>query len=183
MSDTNRKEVRDQIKASLLHCVTFAGENVFTSRSRKLDSHEMPAILIYTPSERVGVFNASPLEYKRVCTVKIEIAAEGGDDIEDQLDDWAKLIEQAMVFHDTLNDTVDEIILLSVDSEISSEGEKIIGGLALTYEATYYTMAVNEGDDEDHNGLVPFITATTDYEIVGSTEDSPMTSDTVTLDQ
>lgn len=181
--DTNRKIIRQQAKASILHCANFAGNNVFTSRSRKLDSHELPAILIYTPDEKVSVFNSSPLEYRRTCTLKIEIAAEGGDDIEDTLDDYAKLVEGALGLHDTLNDSVDYVILLSVESEVTADGEKIAGGIALTYEVVYNTTPVNEGDDEAHDPLVPFITAHTNYEIAGSLDDSPATGDTVTLQQ
>lgn len=183
MSQTNRRIVREQVKASLLHCVVFAGANVFTSRARKLDSYELPAILIYTPLERVSVYNASPLEYKRVCTVKVEVLAEGDDDIEDLLDDYAMLIEKALELHDTLNGAVDGILLISKESEISAEAERITGGIALTYEATYYTEAANNGDDERHDPLVPFVTAATTFKHAGSLADSPATNDQVTFEE
>lgn len=177
---TNRKIIRGEVKKAILHCVNFAGSNVFTSRARKLDSHEMPAILIYTPDEKVSIYNASPREYRRVCTLKIDIAAEGGDEVEDAIDDYAKLVEQAIIDHDTLGGTVDDIALTSVESECLADGEKTVGGISLSFEVTYYERPE---ESAAHTDAAPFVTANTVYKPAGSLADSPATSDTVTLDQ
>ncbi len=175
---TKRKQIR-QYLAQVLKGKTAAGDNVFDSRARKLFESEMPAILVYTSDEKISVFNASPRELQRVLSVKIEVAAQGGDELDDTLDDIAEQIESVMREEQTLNDYASDVVLTQAQTEISAEGEQSSGGCVLTYDVTYYTDDVSTGAVDNRNFLHDFERAHVDMKPTPSTDDSPIASSTI----
>lgn len=180
---SERKAIRHAVKAALMNS-TDAADKVFASRARKLFENDISAlgfaILIYADDENISIFNESPREYRRVLSLKIEVAAQGGDDLDDKLDDFSKVIEALMskAENQTLGGLVGDVVLTRAQTNIVEEGDKASGGCLMTYEATYYTLDVAEC-----SGLDAFETAGIDYKVVPSVGEPPAAGDLISLEQ
>lgn len=142
-----RKLIREAT-AAILKGRTPVGDNVFASRSAPLwGEYELPAIIIYTEREQIQVQNTAPREFIRELELRIEIQAEGVD-ADDVLDDIGDAVERTIGRSDRLTyakeATVADIILISEQMVIRQEGEKLVGGLIISYTATYVTPEPDE---------------------------------------
>ncbi|MBF0305775.1 MAG: hypothetical protein HQL41_09025 [Alphaproteobacteria bacterium] len=125
---------------------------VWPSRTKPLFPKDMPALLVYSRAEKVrdggDADGHGPLT--RQLNLTVEILAEGGDDgLNATLDAITVQVEDALDGFDIPSTPlagwewmVTQIRLDEVDTDFSSEAEKVIGATRLTYVVTYQTARV-----------------------------------------
>lgn len=137
-----RKQIRDHVLLALKGH-TDAGLNVWASRALPVWNGVagleavMPAILIYTRSERADVFNESPREYRRVLQIAVQLHVLG-EDTDDPLDAMAEQVEALILDDDTLGGTVSDVRLADSEFVFTDDGEQEMGAARLTFEAEYF---------------------------------------------
>lgn len=148
---SERKLIREAIAKRIVDAATAAGSRVYENRARPLWDKQfftqLPAVLVYTTTEDVEIFNASPREYKRTLEVAIELVASGDADVDDALDLLAAAIEP-LFYNGVLTEVGqpdnclnDEMILTGSQMALRDEGQGIAGSTRLTYDVIYYTEA------------------------------------------
>ena len=93
-----RRVIREALQAQIIAAATIAGANVFTGRARpilEILRKRESVVSIYTGDES-AVRSADGQIYERSLTVSVELAAGGGDDLDDVLDAFALQIENAI---------------------------------------------------------------------------------------
>lgn len=183
---TNRKAIRRAIVAAIKAANTIAGQNVFRSRTKALESRELPSIVVYAMEEKISLFNESPREYERVLQVKIEIALEGrdnfADDVDEDIDDIAEQIEHVFKENQTIDDLVRDVTMTAFDSDLPVEGERKTGGGVLSFDVRYYTLDVSDGLAAP-NRLDAFVTGGVTFEVSPSVGGQPQAADSIKPDQ
>jgi|SRR5665213_256377 len=142
MADHIRKQIRAGVIASLKAAnISGIGTKVFGNRARKILRNECPCLIVYTNKEPASVSLESPREYMRNLELAIEIVvavnAAADDDLDDQVDAFAVLIE-AVIFTDyTQGGFCEDTILGDTDLDIIDDGEKPIGAGKITFQMPY----------------------------------------------
>ena len=143
-----RQKIREAI-VNILIDRTDAKKFVKPNFTAPIFIEDLPAILIYTRSEDIEEFSISPRELKRTMQLVIEIVSAGTNDInlQDQLDTISEQVEQLLSQDDTLDCTVEDIILNSVEFEFIDEGNKPTGSARLIYSVIYLTEMPKEREE------------------------------------
>ncbi|MEP5730368.1 MAG: hypothetical protein ABJL67_13485 [Sulfitobacter sp.] len=129
-----RSEMRRSIRDALVASVGMAGVRVFKSWSHSVGREDVPAVGVFTPREITRGGTGDSVD--RTTTIVVLYRAEGGDDLDDDLDDISAVIEPIVL--DALAD-FQLFALDETDIEINGEGEKRQGRLTLTFSAERYT--------------------------------------------
>ncbi|MDI9240740.1 hypothetical protein QLQ15_17695 [Lysobacter sp. LF1] len=117
------------------------------------DYQELPAILIYTRSERSEIFDESPRRYRRRVELVIEAAQDLRDlnSLDDELDAFGLSVEQRVLLDETLGGIANDTEMNGSTLTISDAGDRLIGAVVLTFTVEYFTHApdpdVFEADD------------------------------------
>lgn len=145
-----RQLIREAVKAALVG-KTIAGTRVESSRPNPLSQQphaaggldELPAIIIYTRSTRSEVFDESPRRYLHRAELVVECACEIAPDqeLDNQLDAFEQQVVEALLVDDTLNGTADDLVLTGSTNTIDGGGNKLLGAVIISLEATFYTYA------------------------------------------
>lgn len=148
-----RTIVTERLRTILLN-KTDAGSRVWRNLGESVWREELPAIVIYSRSENIELFNQAPREYKRELEVSIEIMAEGPDEpndadgvlLQNKLDILAEQVELEINRDDTLGKYTDgngqeclvaeETVLNNVEFEFIP-GDQPSGAIKLIYMITY----------------------------------------------
>lgn len=163
------KAIRAAIKAQLVDR-TAAGPRVSTNRADQVWREGLPAIVIYTRSQKDERDQQTPPSYTRTPQVIVDLLLEDGNGLplDDVADDLTEEVEQLLFFNPTLGlKNEDGSPLLNDAQQISSEmiteagGETLIAGVRLTWEYEYFQDAT-PGDPGD---LAPFKVAHTDFSL------------------
>lgn len=138
-----RQSIREAIAERLISAKTNARNNIFISRAKPLFDQDMPAILIYTNTEKIKeerweTDGFGPLE--RELEIFIEAIDYGKDDLDNKLDDLAEQIEKALDGWDIPNRKSAILRFIGTDMDISIEGNKIYGAVRLGFNLTYRTL-------------------------------------------
>jgi hypothetical protein len=145
-----RKLIRHEVVAILTGQIAAVGARVFASRKAVLFHDELPCIAVYTDGENPPtLISDGPREYGRTCRLKIEIVADGANEIsvEDQLDDIAHQVEQILFRNDTLNSKCTRSQLGEVTNGYSVDGEKVIGACSIAFDVSYPQLAPDPATD------------------------------------
>jgi len=145
-----RAAIRAAARSRIIAAATVAGSRVHTNRPNPLaqDPHaagggtELPAVLIYTPSEDAEVFDESPRRYRRTLTMRVECVREVSAitaAIDDELDSFAGAVERALLTDPTLGNAVDDCELRGTTTTINDAGEAMIGAAVIDFAVSYYT--------------------------------------------
>ena len=136
-----RNTLRNAIISKLKSAnISGVGNNVFGSRSRKLWTGDLPAILVYTRTEDSKAPQLSSPLLQRTLKIGIEARATAGDDLEDVLDSLAEGIESAVAADETFGlEFVSSASLVETGVDLNEETQRPIGGIRLTYEVRYLT--------------------------------------------
>lgn len=120
---------------------TSAGQSVYASRVEPFISRsweqELPAIVVYTMDESAELFSAAPREYQRRVELVVEIHAAGDASLDDTLDSVARQVETVLLSDDTLGGTVNDLRYARTRMVLRDEGETLIGGCRISFEAEY----------------------------------------------
>lgn len=144
-----RQDIRAAIVARLIAASTGAGSRVSTQRARPLRKAGLPAILVYSDSEKVseGSAETSPRELTRTAVFAVEawVAAEASA-LEGAMDAIALEIETAMdqdlnLAHPSTpaTATASDSVLIGTEFGVDPEGELPTGCVHLEYAVTYHT--------------------------------------------
>lgn len=134
-----RKVVRDAL-AVMLVGQTDAGDRVYSNRSRPQSIAKLPAIGIYNAGDTATMFDESPRRYRRRLNIAVDIYLKdtGGSDIDDQLDDLADQVEQAIFKDTTVGGTVSDMVLGETSDVMVSMQREQTAMLTITWQATLY---------------------------------------------
>jgi hypothetical protein len=144
-----RQDIRTAIVARLIAASTGAGSRVSTQRGRPLRKAGLPAILVYSDSEKVseGSAETSPRELKRTAVFAVEawVTAEASV-LEDAMDAIALEIETALDQDLNLAHPSTPAVPLAFDSVligtefgVDPDGELPMGCVHLEYAITYHS--------------------------------------------
>lgn len=145
-----RKQIRAAVKALLLgtegNRPTACEDRVFDTMTPpvELDSlvTEGPVLLAYTRNEEIRHedYPAAGIDgaLRRRLDLQIEVLATGAM-VDDTLDDIAAQIEALLEDWTPPNFQNARIELKDTDINVTDLGERVLGGLFLTYEIAYYT--------------------------------------------
>jgi hypothetical protein len=114
----------------------------------------LPAILVYARSENIIEERFTSDGYgatKRELEIALEAVILGNEQIDDDLDNIAKQIEDAFDGWEMPTRKADILKLKSTEIDISIDGSKVYGAARLTYGITYYTA----NKQPDNSGIIP----------------------------
>jgi hypothetical protein len=126
-----RTEIRFEIE-DILKDTTL---DVYTSRVFPLDSvDDLPCVIIYTKDEQSQ--SISWHEDERVLDIIIECYSNQSDNLDNDLDDIAEIVENAIILNKP------NLLLTSTSMQMDAFGETPVGTLILNYTTKYL---VNKG--------------------------------------
>lgn len=154
---THKRTLIADAIVKLLKGRTIAGDNVAYSYTPKPSMTQMPLILVYNVSENFEELSQAPRELRRNLFISVEAIADGNDDVDMtvRIDTLADEIEQILAQDDTLNCTVDDIVLNSVDFQYEGdENESPIGSCRMAYLVKYRELYPRDQVEvDDFNSL------------------------------
>ena len=146
---SQRKAIRNAVLA-LLKGNTSVNENVFANRFLPLSEDQLPAILIYTLSDATRELNQSPRTYRNIVSLIIDIRAQVGIKLDDELDDISQEVLDIILANETLSGTCERCLLQEGGSMdiVTENGNKETGVLRITWGAEYTLEApeIQAGD-------------------------------------
>jgi len=132
-----RTEIRKQVEL-LLNGNTDAGTSVWPTRARELNDEMLPAILIYTNSEQVELFEEAPRRYRRTLELEIQVITLADEYCDDALDLISNQVERILGKNDDLQGLVESCDLSSVVMGVFDNGSTLRGASVLTFDVVYY---------------------------------------------
>jgi hypothetical protein len=127
-----RRKIRERIRDVLRVQVPI---NRFSARTAALTVEDLPAALLYFPSERL----LEPVgdSQERELEMRVEVAVLPKTDPEDEVFDLADQIEEALLADQGLESLLTSIDLERADFVIESEGDSVIAAAQQTYRLKY----------------------------------------------
>jgi hypothetical protein len=138
MANHVRRQIREAV-ATLLTGLTTTGTNVFQSRLQPLPENKLPALKIITDAEQIEHFDISGNIRDRSLTVGVIAVVKAISDVDDVLDEIIKEVEIKMSSNPTLSGLVKDIVLDSIDIDMSGETDKNTGQAIMSFTANYFT--------------------------------------------
>lgn len=129
-----RAALRTAVRDALTGSADLAGVKVYRSWAHALGREDAPALGVFTPRERTQ--GATGREVDRTTDIVVMYRAEGGDDLDDHLDDISAVLEPLVL---GVLAGFQLYGLDTTDIEINGDGEKLTGNLTLTFSAVRYT--------------------------------------------
>lgn len=137
-----RQLIRQAVVAKLKGA-TAARDRVLPNRVYSVTNGQLPAVLVYTTSESVAPESraTAPRELDRDLELEVVglVAVEDGAD--DAIDALALEIETAMHADRYLAGTAADSVLVSSEMSIEKVGDRLVGGVVLTYSVAYQQLA------------------------------------------
>jgi hypothetical protein len=138
MANHVRRQIREAV-AALLTGLTTTGANVFQSRLQPLPDNKLPALKIITDAEQLEPLDISGNFVNRSLTVGVIAVAKAVSDVDDVIDEIIKEVEIKLATDRTLSGLVKDIVLVSIDIDMSGETEKNTGQAIMNFTANYFT--------------------------------------------
>lgn len=130
-----RKAIRQYV-TTLLTGATTAGANVFDSRVRRLPVSLLPALLIYTRSDKAnGTVSDAPRIYLRTLELAIEVAVASAN-MADTLDDLTREVEILLENDDGLGG-LGEISYSGTEIELDGDADPALAIAVMTFTVEY----------------------------------------------
>ena len=100
----------------------------------------LPAITVFSREESISEdAGRKARQQQRNLLVSTQIYLKSDDSLDDDLDDFAELIEIAVFQSTSINPLVRCLDLISTEIEITQEGERQMGDCTLTFSCKYLT--------------------------------------------
>lgn len=131
-----RKQIRDSI-VERLKGATHCGERVFSNRGRSFFANELPSITVYTESESSAFLNSPETRLRRTLKLVIEAATIQQHHIDDELDELALQVEEALPNSQYFDGLIQTISLSQSEMGLADKGDKVMGSVRMTYEVEY----------------------------------------------
>lgn len=137
-----RQQIREAI-ATAITGLTTTGANVFQSRVYPLQTSVLPGLIIYTTEEETEEFNGT--KTIRNLAVVIEGYAKATNDVDDTLDTIAEEVETAIFADPKIGGRCKLGMIQGTEITLSSEAEKPLGKIEMTFGFTYYVDGASPG--------------------------------------
>lgn len=130
---------------------TSAGDTVSTNRADRVWASNLPAIVVYTLSERYERIEQETASYDCTLSVSIDVLAQDDDGLpmDDVIDSLAVEVRDLLAadprFQAELGALVTDARIVSYDVTVEAGGERLIAGGRLVFEFVYHYEPV-EGD-------------------------------------
>ena len=134
-----RKQIRDQIAATLRSGVSNVRRRVFSSRVYPLTEGDLPAVSVYGGVEVSSLLNIGTRDMMRNLTMNIDAYIRVTETFDDDIDAICVQIEEAMAGDFKVNGLAKDAILTSTEIDFSGDTEQPIGVARLTYNVRYVT--------------------------------------------
>jgi hypothetical protein len=133
-----RKQIRDAVTI-LLTGLTTTGDRVFAGRVTPIGQNEVPGLRLFVDEESIDAGTIhGPAVLERGLTIRVECCAALADGLDDELDQMALEVEEAIAADTTLGGILNgAIVPTSIDIDRSGEGATPIGQLTITFAAAY----------------------------------------------
>jgi hypothetical protein len=135
-----RKLIRDNVTTTLTG-LTTTGANVYQTRVYPLAEDKLPGLAIYTGSESTeyGTINP-PRTQIRTLTVHVELYVKGLADYDDDLDQIALEVEEALYTDLTRGGYAKDTRVTAFEADFSGEGDQPVAYATMTIEVDYMTL-------------------------------------------
>lgn len=146
MADHVRKQIRQAV-ATLLTGLATTGARVHVARPYPLEASGLPALVIDTPRESreaMSMGGANRL-LERVLELHVRVVVRGVSGFRDTADQICKEVEVAIAGDNGLGGVAKHVSFLSMDSEVTGEGEQPVCEVTMVFEVLYVT-ALNAPD-------------------------------------
>lgn len=138
---------RTQIRNAVAERLRISFTNVFASRAKPLFDQDLPAVLVYTTSEKI-VVERWDTDGTGALFHELELFVEavdtGKDDLDDKLDALAEQIENALDGWEIPERKSAILRFVGTDMDMNTDGSKTYGAVRLSFALTYYTDTQNE---------------------------------------
>lgn len=163
---------------------TSADKNVVAERTTTNWFQNLPAINIYLKSETITEIVQAPRLLKRELTVDIQVVVTDPDEEQgaDKLNALMEEIEDAIEADDSLQDSVEDIMLTGIETEADPGGEKPVLAARMAWTVIYTTGAPRTRKYQRADG--DFKTAHADWkntEAVDQDDPATDTEDTISV--
>jgi len=136
-----RKVIRKAVAAAIVAGETAADERVYPTQKLLYAMRNLPAIAVYSLTEKSTLDNTAPRELTRIASVAIESIVEAGENVDDAMDDLAEQIEAAMDTDPYFSGSCFQSHLSETEMTSEPDGDRQIGVMVMTYEISYRTDA------------------------------------------
>lgn len=137
-----RQQIRNAL-ATVLDGLTTTGSNVFANRVAVLQEDELPALVVTTNAEQIGVIDIHGGLLERTMRVDISAKAKAIDNVDDVLDTIAEEVETVLLdpANNTLNGLCAGMMLVGFEVNLNEDLEMPVGELVMQFDVLYNTGA------------------------------------------
>jgi hypothetical protein len=134
-----RRRIREAIGTAVTG-LTTTGSRVYQSRVYPLQDANLPALLVFSKSERVIVSTMGmPRVLQRTVEIEVSAVAKATVDLDDALDGICKEVEVALAMPvSALAGLCETITLTATDIEMTGTADQPIGQARMTFEVEYF---------------------------------------------
>jgi hypothetical protein len=136
-----RTQIRNAVVA-LVTGLTTSSDRVYASRVHPLPGDKLPALRVFVDEESIARETIhDPAMLSRLVTIRIDCVASLASGLDDELDQMALEVEDAISADSTLGGILNGGLIPSgIEVDRSADSEAPIGRLTLSYEAQYEVM-------------------------------------------
>ena len=110
---------------------------VYSSRARKIWGSEESLILVYTPETEFDDQDTAPIIYGADTVIAVEIVSQGGEELDDRLDELTQLVVDALIYphgsEGPFEGKLEWIYVKSIGSEFTAGAEVLKGSQTVTF--------------------------------------------------
>jgi hypothetical protein len=128
---------RANIRTALQTLLEDVDATVFTSRTSNIPTKDLPAIIIYTPSEPATPRALGSRQYIRDLEITLEVKVQASSDVDNELDALVSDIEAAIDGDPSVGGTLQSLVQTNTETRVDEQGEQPIGVAVLTFQAKY----------------------------------------------
>jgi len=138
-----RKLIRDNIETTLTGLVT-TGTNVYKTRVYPIAEDKLPGIAIYTREESTDHATITkPRTQIRNLVVSVEVYVKALTDYDDELDQIALEIEEALYADQTRGGYAKDTMVTSFDCDFAGDGDQPVARATMQISVDYVTLENN----------------------------------------
>jgi len=175
-----RKEIRKKIVSLLKRGKTDAGDNVVGNRVNPPWKENLPCISVYTRGELLEEWTQAPRVMKATLQVGVEVVAKGRgeEELGNRVDELCEQVEVILAKDDSLEGTVEDIILRSINFDWEPSGEKMMSSATLMWDVVYLRSMPRDRFDQEQKD---FETATAEWDLNSEQDEDDRADDTINV--
>ena len=160
-----RQAIGEKVVSLLKVAATAVGDNVFLNKAIALRPGQLPALIVFTPSETSDSEGTAPRELRRDLKLEVEAVVTVDDEAASTLNDLLEEAERVMHADPTLAGLAGDSELKGTDLAVGQEGNVLTLSGVLTYAVVYHTLAPEPPAD---GAMDDFVTVGADHDAAGA---------------